>query len=62
MSCKILEHFSAEDYNRPNMAGWNIQLQYILFLVIYVVYSRDRNKHTGMIINFSGFFQGLRPY
>ena len=26
------------------------------------VYSRVRNKHTGTLINFWGFFQGLRPY
>ena len=25
-------------------------------------YSRVRNKHTGTLINFWGFFQGLRPY
>ena len=28
--------------------------------LIFVSYSRVRNKHTGTLINFCGFFQGLR--
>ena len=39
-----------------------VTFAYISFPPKNYVYSRVRNKHSPMLINFLTFFQGLRPY